>query len=452
MPSRNTYGYVFYYDDWYGEWDIDQAFSTDDEGNFGFATDKEWIKVLTRSCNSAAHVITTLSHSLGEGETVIEYFFGVEITNPQFQDLDVPIDYTVNDIFPAPYHIAEVIKDGSDIFTNMTSDWRLPVWVFWDSLNTQYVNSFFGGYSINGDPIIYINNKYGADDNWDEWDDFVILHEYAHNIIYCHGQMSPYAFGEHHMEHPPDYQTNSSGLTNRKPDVAFNEGIATFLTGIIRGTHVFKDSIYGRYSPTCNMERPLPDAPFVYYQSFEGPSEPNPLYNGSQVEAAVFNGLWDLYDVVDDDNYYIGPILYGHNNDHNSSTGWTGFDNIWDILKNPDPRPDDPEHENCWNFYEFMDEWRKAGYPWNQTFEDIFKAHNVPVFIPGDANHDGVVNVGDAVWLINYALRQGPAPDPIESGDANCDNSVDVGDATFMINAVFKGGPQPELCIEYRFN
>lgn len=66
-----------------------------------------------------------------------------------------------------------------------------------------------------------------------------------------------------------------------------------------------------------------------------------------------------------------------------------------------------------------------------------------PSFIVGDANGDHNVNVGDAVYLINFVFKAGPPPDPFEAGDANCDTSSNVGDAVFIINFVFKGGPEP---------
>jgi hypothetical protein len=67
----------------------------------------------------------------------------------------------------------------------------------------------------------------------------------------------------------------------------------------------------------------------------------------------------------------------------------------------------------------------------------------VSFYIKGDANGDGTVNVGDAVFLINFVFKGGAAPEPIESGDANCDASCNVGDAVYLINFVFKGGPEP---------
>ncbi|MCP4569625.1 MAG: hypothetical protein GY841_18765 [FCB group bacterium] len=61
----------------------------------------------------------------------------------------------------------------------------------------------------------------------------------------------------------------------------------------------------------------------------------------------------------------------------------------------------------------------------------------------GDANGDGEINVGDAVFMINHVFKGGDAPNPPEAGDANCDGSLNVGDAVYLINHVFKGGPVP---------
>ncbi|MCP4569851.1 MAG: hypothetical protein GY841_19905, partial [FCB group bacterium] len=64
-------------------------------------------------------------------------------------------------------------------------------------------------------------------------------------------------------------------------------------------------------------------------------------------------------------------------------------------------------------------------------------------YICGDANGDEALNVGDAVFLINYVFKGGSAPDPLEAGMANGDDAINVGDAVYMINFVFKGGDDP---------
>jgi len=61
----------------------------------------------------------------------------------------------------------------------------------------------------------------------------------------------------------------------------------------------------------------------------------------------------------------------------------------------------------------------------------------------GDANGDGVIDLGDVIYLINYLYKDGPAPDPLEAGDCNCDGVVNLGDVVYLINYLFKGGPPP---------
>jgi len=358
------------------------------------------------------------------------------------------MEYSVNTQFPAPFYIADRIRDGFNELHSITGYSQDKVWVFWDSLNTQYNYSYFGRYAINGIPIIYINSKGGTDDNWDEWDDCVILHEYSHFIIWEHGQESPHSFGHHDMHYPPR-DTVISGIWNRIPDLAFNEAVAHFIGGVLRQSKYCEDSVYNTPTYTPDLERPLPDAPFVHPNDFGGPSQLLAYYNGAQVEWAIAAGLWDLYDYYNDGVFYIGSQVYGHNNDSNEFSSWRGFDYFWDILINYDPLPDNPDHTNCWNFYEFQDGWRKSGYPVDSTFVRIFNAHNLPIFIPGDANSDNSVNVGDAVYLINYVFKGGNAPDPLESGDSNCDNSVNVGDAIYVQEYVFKFDPVPIICPQY---
>ncbi len=61
----------------------------------------------------------------------------------------------------------------------------------------------------------------------------------------------------------------------------------------------------------------------------------------------------------------------------------------------------------------------------------------------GDTNDDGYVNIGDAIFMVNYVFNGGPAPDPIEKGDVNCDNDTNIGDAIYMVNYIYNGGSAP---------
>jgi M6 family metalloprotease-like protein len=61
----------------------------------------------------------------------------------------------------------------------------------------------------------------------------------------------------------------------------------------------------------------------------------------------------------------------------------------------------------------------------------------------GDANADGVIDIADVVYLINYLFISGSAPEPLEAGDANCDGEVDIADAVYLINYLFIDGLPP---------
>ena len=46
----------------------------------------------------------------------------------------------------------------------------------------------------------------------------------------------------------------------------------------------------------------------------------------------------------------------------------------------------------------------------------------------GDVTGDGLVDVGDVIYLVNYLDKSGPAPHPPDLGDVNCDATTTLGD------------------------
>jgi thermitase len=70
-------------------------------------------------------------------------------------------------------------------------------------------------------------------------------------------------------------------------------------------------------------------------------------------------------------------------------------------------------------------------------------------YIYGDANGDGVINLGDLVFLITYLYRGGPPPDPLSAGDGNGDCAINVGDVVYMISYLYRmGDPLKRGCVE----
>ena len=59
----------------------------------------------------------------------------------------------------------------------------------------------------------------------------------------------------------------------------------------------------------------------------------------------------------------------------------------------------------------------------------------------GDANLDGIIDIGDLVHVINHVFYAGPLP--LCDTDVNHDGVVDIGDIVFLTNYVFYNGPEP---------
>ncbi|MFH2035832.1 MAG: dockerin type I domain-containing protein, partial [Candidatus Zixiibacteriota bacterium] len=153
---------------------------------------------------------------------------------------------------------------------------------------------------------------------------------------------------------------------------------------------------------------------------------------------------------VDDGDYYLNYILWGHNDDYNALSNWNGLSKIMDVMVNYDPQPDNLDHDYCWNIYEFIDGWRHFGYPVDSTFINIFEAHNIPVFIPGDANDNNFINILDVTFLISYLYKGGPEPPHRSSADVNASCSIDLIDITYLIEYFYDSGSEPlSGCVNY---
>lgn len=70
---------------------------------------------------------------------------------------------------------------------------------------------------------------------------------------------------------------------------------------------------------------------------------------------------------------------------------------------------------------------------------------SIEVFVQrGDADNDGLINITDAVYLINYIFSSGPAPEPmVLAGDADCNDLTNISDAVAIIDFIFNSGSPP---------
>ncbi|UCB53023.1 MAG: M20/M25/M40 family metallo-hydrolase [Candidatus Zixiibacteriota bacterium] len=72
----------------------------------------------------------------------------------------------------------------------------------------------------------------------------------------------------------------------------------------------------------------------------------------------------------------------------------------------------------------------------------VTEAYNIG-YVVGDPTRDGIIDIADVLFLINYLYRGGEAPDPPETGDVTCDGITNIDDVIFLINYLYKGGPAP---------
>jgi len=86
-----------------------------------------------------------------------------------------------------------------------------------------------------------------------------------------------------------------------------------------------------------------------------------------------------------------------------------------------------------------------TGYSWGDTTAGDYATikYAQPHFLRGDANGDGVINVADVVYIVNFLYRGGDPPDPTDAGDANCDGIVNVADVVYLVNYLYRGGDPP---------
>ncbi len=74
---------------------------------------------------------------------------------------------------------------------------------------------------------------------------------------------------------------------------------------------------------------------------------------------------------------------------------------------------------------------------------DILAAIQYSFHMTGDVTGDEYITLADAVFVINYLYRNGPAPSPLFLGDVDCDDAVDAGDVIYLLNYLYKEGAEP---------
>ncbi len=108
-----------------------------------------------------------------------------------------------------------------------------------------------------------------------------------------------------------------------------------------------------------------------------------------------------------------------------------------------------------WYMYSLSIHHNTVGFAWldyrdfevydTDVYAKLLEIDAIGFYLLGDVVLDGVVNLGDVIYLINYLYRGGPEPLPEWTGDVNSDGVINVGDLIYLVNYLFRGGPPPGL-------
>jgi len=82
----------------------------------------------------------------------------------------------------------------------------------------------------------------------------------------------------------------------------------------------------------------------------------------------------------------------------------------------------------------------------SDTSDDYFSISN---YLPGDADGNGTVDLGDMLFLISFLYKGGDPPVPMAAGDPNGDCVLDLGDVLYLVSYLYKGGPAPQAGCAY---
>ncbi len=183
-------------------------------------------------------------------------------------------------------------------------------------------------------------------------------------------------------------------------------GIACDPRTLFKNAQTFNNAVYVDTNGPYGSQAPLPPgAMYRIMKENEGfnPYQPGDPYDFPNLSTLVTFGEYDLPPGVE---YTYTYILV---------TTKTGLSNYLALV-------------------EAANEWVKA--------QPEIRRHCLD--LAGDANNDGAVNLGDAVYVNNFVFHAGsPPPSCMAEGDANGDGLVNLGDAVYINNFVFCPGAPP---------
>ncbi len=88
--------------------------------------------------------------------------------------------------------------------------------------------------------------------------------------------------------------------------------------------------------------------------------------------------------------------------------------------------------------------------PVSMTFDPNYKVLSADTTITypalaGDLNKDGLVLLGDLIYLVNILFNGQPLPTPTALADVNGDCKISLADVVYLVNRFFNNGPYPKI-------
>ena len=266
--------------------------------------------------------------------------------------LDVPVFDDNGAGIGGPFNILDVLTDGATFVRQVSGTAPAQATVFWEFGGD--VGTFF---DLQARTIHLLGGGNGGDT--DEYDDAIILHEYAHFIAALFSlDNSP---GGMHL------------LTDHTQDIrlSWSEGWAHFFSSAVRGDPAHMDTI-GSEPPNgsasfFNLEGPAPiaaEAPLIY----------------STNELAVAAILWDIFDTTNE----------------SFDTLSLGMPQIWDVLSmylcNPSQFASCPNAVEAVSLEDFWDGWFIRGHNLQAAMTATIQDRQVFFFLDPFENNDIVEN------------------------------------------------------------
>jgi hypothetical protein len=113
------------------------------------------------------------------------------------------------------------------------------------------------------------------------------------------------------------------------------------------------------------------------------------------------------------------------------------------VIREEEVLPEDSTYDLGIRINGSMETPLATGAPVPLPDEEDTVGYDIFQHLRGDVNGNDETTIADVVFLINYTLKSGEAPDPVELGDVNCDGNVDIIDAVYLVNYLFKSGDPP---------